>query len=121
MKQPYNIDQAIIHMISGLPTFDKYPTTSLVEKDAQQEKVYFKYGTRGGKCGVVIPKIKNSVVRFATQLLACKPFCKFWKDECTIGVILTIEHYDDGIQMSWAPYLFKEFLTNCLIAHDEGK
>jgi hypothetical protein len=80
LDQPYLIDQAIIHMISGLPTYGEDLTDSLREKHAPQEEVYSKYDTCRRKRGVVILEINDSIVRFATQILTCKLICKLWKE-----------------------------------------
>jgi hypothetical protein len=81
--------------------------TLLKQKDASLEEVYSKYNTRRGKHNILIPAINDSIVWFATQLLACKIIHKCRKEECPIEVVLVVEHCIDGNQMAWAPYLFK--------------
>jgi hypothetical protein len=99
LDQLYLIDQAIIHRVSGLPTSSENPTNSLKEKDAPLEEVYSKYDTQRGKHGdILIPAINDSMVRFATQLLACKLIRKCRKEECPIRVILMAEHLLRGIR-----------------------
>jgi hypothetical protein len=79
------IDETMIHRVSSLPTFDKDPTDTLKKKDAAQEEVYSRFGTRRRKHKVVIPKITNLTILFTTQLLACKLIHKCRKREMHFG------------------------------------
>jgi hypothetical protein len=91
------------------------------EKYTNKEELYSRFGTRIGKHGVVIPKINNPLVQFATQLLSCKLICNCQKEECTLGVVLTMEHCDGGTYMAWDQYLLDEFIDDYLDSHDWGK
>jgi len=110
-----------MHRILGLPTSGEDPIDTLKEKYTNKEELYSRFGTRIGKHGVVIPKINNPLVQFATQLLSCKLICNCQKEECTLGVVLTMEHCDGGTYMAWDQYLLDEFIDDYLDSHDWGK
>ena len=96
MDRSYLVDQTIIYRVSGFPNSGANPTDFLKAKDALLEEVYSKYETWRSKHDILIPALNDSVVWFATQLLACKIIHKCRKEEYPIGVVLAIEHCVDG-------------------------
>jgi hypothetical protein len=64
---------------------------------ALSESMKEKFNTFRGKRGLDVTNISDDVVRFATQVLACKLLRKCWKDEVLTAVIRSAEKCIEGV------------------------
>lgn len=76
---------------------------------------------REEKEGLHINNIKDKVVIVATQLLARKVMRKCLADEVLAPVVALAEQCIEGVQFNWVEFLYKDFLTNCEEAQEQGK
>jgi hypothetical protein len=76
LDPPVSIDtQLVVAWITGFPKAGEDPTTLFTNKvgeKALSENMKDKFNTFRGKRGLDITNISDDVVRFATQVLACK-------------------------------------------------
>lgn len=76
LDHPYNIDFNFIKIVTALSRTREDPDTILIAHDASKQDVYKIFGTPRGKHRAQILLINDFLVRFTTQLLACKLLCK---------------------------------------------
>jgi hypothetical protein len=54
------------------------------------------------------------------QVLSYNLLYKFLKDEVPTAMIATTKKFSKGVQINWATFLVKQFLTNCIEEQKKG-
>jgi hypothetical protein len=116
LDPPVSIDMQLIARIMGLPTTREDPTILFAKKvgeKALSKSMKDNFNTFRENQGLDVASISDYLVRFETQVLACKLLRKCRKDEVLVAVIATTKKCIEGVQMNWATFLVNHFLVEC--------
>jgi hypothetical protein len=69
-NKPNLMEFITMSLVIGLPTTREDISIVLIMKDATYKDVYYKYGTRRGNIGLIIPNINENRIWFTMQQMA---------------------------------------------------
>jgi len=117
------IDTYLIVWITRLPTQGKDPFPLFTEKDnekALSERIKEKYGTYRGARGIDVASINDDIIRFVTQVLACKLLRKCPKDQVPMGAMVVVEKCVARVMMNWSTFLVNPFFMDYWESQEKG-
>lgn len=79
------------------------------------QKMYEKYGIVRGKRGVLISMINDDTMKIVSQLMECKLFRNYIKDQFSIATVKATEMCVIGFQMRWTPLLLNQIIIDCRV------
>jgi hypothetical protein len=121
VEEPISIDVELIACITGFPPQGETPAQFLDDKTKEKEldkEMKKTYGTERGSRRIRIKCISEKTTRMDKKIRACKLLRKCRKKEVPVGVIKNATQCEEGMMLSWAPYLLNLFLEDCKDTQD---